>query len=72
MVKNLSAKEGDARDTGLISGSGRALGNRKRHPTPVFLPGESHRQRSLAGYCSRVCKDLEMTEQLRTQKHIII
>ena len=24
---------------------------RKRHPTPVFLPGESHRQRSLAG-CS--------------------
>ena len=26
MVKNLSAKAGDARDTGLISGSGRALG----------------------------------------------
>ena len=23
---------------------------RKRQPTPVFLPGESHGQRSLAGY----------------------
>ena len=25
---------------------------RKRHPTLVFLPGESHGQRSLAGYSS--------------------
>ena len=24
--------------------------NRAWHPTPVFLPGESHGQRSLAGY----------------------
>ena len=23
---------------------------RKRQPTPVFLPGKSHEQRSLAGY----------------------
>ena len=29
---------------------------RKWQPTPVFLPGESHRQRSLAGYSPRVCK----------------
>ena len=29
---------------------------RARQPTPVFLPGESHGQRSLAGYISmRVC-----------------
>jgi len=25
---------------------------RKWHPTPVFLPGKSHGQRSLAGYSS--------------------
>ena len=31
-------------------------------PIPVFLPGESHGQRSLAGYCSHCCKDLDTTE----------
>ena len=32
--------------------------------TPVFLPGESHGQRSLAGYSPRGQKELDMTEQL--------
>ena len=33
-------------------------------PTPVFLPGESHGQRSLAG-CSRWgCKESDTAEQL--------
>ena len=31
-------------------------------PTPVFLPGESHGQRSLVGYGSQGCKELGMTE----------
>ena len=31
-------------------------------PTPVFLPGESHGQRSLVGHSSWGCKELEMTE----------
>ena len=31
-------------------------------PTPVFLPGESHRQRSLAGYSPEGCTELDMTE----------
>ena len=45
MVKNLPANE---RDTGLIPGSlGRSPGGRHGKPTPVFLPGEPHRQRSL-------------------------
>ena len=35
-------------DPGLIPGSGRFPGGRKRQSTPVFLPGEFHRQ-SLAG-----------------------
>ena len=41
----------NARDTGdvdSISGSGRCW-RRKWQPTPVFLPGESHGERSLAG-----------------------
>ena len=32
--------------------------------TPVFLPGESHRQRSLVGYHPWGCKESDMTEQL--------
>ena len=31
--------------------------------TPVFLPGESHGQRSLADYSPRGCKQSDMTEQ---------
>ena len=31
-------------------------------PTPVFLPGESHGQRSLAGYSAWVCKESDITE----------
>ena len=37
---------------------------RKWQPTPVFLPGESHGQRNLAGYIPWGCKELELTEQL--------
>ena len=33
-------------------------------PTPVFLPGESHGQRSLVGYSPWGHKELDMTEQL--------
>ena len=31
-------------------------------PTPVFLPGESHAQRSLVGYCPRGPIDSDMTD----------
>ena len=37
---------------------------RKWQPTPVFLPGKSHGQRSLAGYRPWGHKELDMTEQL--------
>ena len=40
----------NAGELGLIPGSGRSLGKIKWQPTPVFLPGESHGQRTLAGY----------------------
>ena len=35
-------------------------------PTPVFLPGNSHGQRSQAGYSPRGCKESDMTERLST------
>ena len=43
---------------------------RKWQPTPVFLPGESHGQRSLAGYspCSR--KKSGATEHIRRQRNV--
>jgi len=47
VVKNPLANVGDIRDMGSIPVSGRSPGDQ---PTPVFLPGESHGQRSLAGY----------------------
>ena len=35
---------------------------RKWQPTPVFLPGKSHGQRSLVGYSPWGCKELDRTE----------
>ena len=35
-----------------------------KHPTSVFLPGEFHGQRSLAGYSLQDHKELDMTERL--------
>ena len=42
---------------------------RQWQPTPVFLPGESHRQRSLAGYSPWGCKELDRTERLSEHTH---
>ena len=58
MVKEYrSVSVGDLRGEGLIPGSGRSPGGGHGNPTLVFLPGESHVQRSLVGYspwgCSR-------------------
>ena len=36
---------------------GRIPWDRKWQPTPVFLPGEFHGQRSLAGYSPWDCKE---------------
>ena len=40
----------NAGDLGLVPGLGRFPGGGHGNPTPVFLPGEFHGQRSLAGY----------------------
>jgi len=44
---------------------------RKWKPIPVFLPGEAHGQRSLAGYTVHgVTKELDTTERLTRQVHL--
>ena len=40
-----------------------------RHPTPGFLPGKSHGQRSLAGYSPWGHKELDTTEVDLAHKH---
>ena len=48
----------------MIPGVGKIPWRRKWQPTPVFLPGISHGQRSLAGYSPWGCKESDMTEHL--------
>ena len=45
------------------------LWRREWQPTPV-LPGEFHRQRSLAGYSPRGRKEENMTEHARIHRHL--
>ena len=40
-------------------------------PTPVFLPGKLHGQRSLVGYSAWDQKELYMTEQMSTHTHYL-
>ena len=46
----------NAGDPGSIPESGRSPGEGNGNPTPVFLPGKSHGQRSLVGYSHGVAK----------------
>ena len=55
MVKNLPAMW----ETGFNPWVGKIPWRRDWLPTPVFLPGEFHGQRSLAGYSPWGCKELD-------------
>ena len=50
VVKNPPANAGDTQDVGSVPGSGKIPWRRKWQTIPVFVPGKSHGQRSLAGY----------------------
>ena len=63
VVKNLPANKRDSRDIGSISGSGRW------DPTPGFLPGKLHGQRSLEGPSPWGHKVLDATERMHTHTH---
>ena len=56
----------DTGDAGSTPGLGRCPGVGKRQPTLVFLPGESHGQRSLVGYSPKGLKESDTTERLWT------
>ena len=60
MVKNLPA----IRETWARFLAGKIPWSRKWKPTLVFLPGESHGQRSLSGYSPWDHKESDMTERL--------
>ena len=62
VVKNSPANAGDIRDVGSIPGTIRFPWRKARQPTPVFLLGESHGQRSLVGYNPQDHKESDTTE----------
>ena len=63
----------NAGDPGLISGWGRFPWRRKWQPTPGFVPGESHAQRSLAGYILHGAKkESDTTECVHTGRDSVI
>ena len=57
----------NAGNPGSLPGWGRSPGEGNGNPFPIFLPGESHRQRSLVGYSPQGCKESDTTEQLHFQ-----
>ena len=62
MGQESASNVGDTGDTGWIPGEGRFSGGGKWQPTPVFLPENSHGQRSLAGYSPWGCKESDTTK----------
>ena len=62
--KDSPANAGDAGDVGLMPGSEKSPGGGNGKSTPVFLPGESHGQRSLAGCNPWGHEELDTTDHL--------
>ena len=54
----------NAGDQGSIPGLGKIPWRREWLPTPVFLPGEFHGERSLVAYSPWGCKESDTTRQL--------
>ena len=69
-LKSSDVKESacSARDQSSIPGWGGSPGRVRWQPTSVFLSGESHGQRSLAGYKPCGCRESDRTEQLTLKK----
>ena len=61
VVKNLPANAADIRDK-FNPWVGKIRWRRKWHPIPVFLPGESHGQRTQVGCSPQGRKKLDTTE----------
>ena len=65
MVKNLMPVQ-EPQETWFDPSVRKIPWRREWQPTPVFLPGEYHEQRNLAGYGPGGHKELDMTEWLTT------
>ena len=62
----------NAGDSGSILGLGRSPGEGNGNPLQYFMPGESHGQRSLAGYKQSMgLQELDTTQQLNQHHHTI-
>ena len=59
VVKNPLANAGDVKGLKFDPWVGKIPWRRKWQPTPVFLPGKSHGQRSLVGYSPGGRKGIE-------------
>ena len=71
-VRNLPANARDIGDPRFDPWVRKIPWRREWIPTPACLPGESHGQRSLAGYSSWGCKELDMTERLSFSLFIVL
>ena len=60
---------GQCRRLGFCPWSGKIPWSRAWQPTPVSLPGESHEQKSQAGYSPWCHRELDTTEHARMHTH---
>ena len=67
VVKNQPANAGDIKRCGFNPWAKKISWRRACKPTLVFLPGDSHGQRSLVGYVHRVTKNWTQLKQLSSQ-----
>ena len=67
--KELTCQSRRHRKLGLDPWVGKISWIRIWQPTPVFLPGKFHEQRSLVGYSPWCHKQLDMTEHTHTHTH---
>ena len=71
-VKNLAGSQCRRHwDADSIPESGRSPGGGHGKSTPVFLSGESHGQKNLAGYSPWGCKESDMTGRLSSRSSIL-
>ena len=67
VIRNLPVNAGDMKP-GFDAWVGKIPWRRVWQPTPLFLPGESHGHRSLAGYSPWGHKESDMTWWLKKNK----
>ena len=70
VVKNPPARAGGIERHGFNPWVRKSPGEGHGHPLQLLLPGESHGQRSLAGYHPRGCKESDTTERIKKKNRV--